>query len=94
MSVRLVCGNCGKIETWESWEAAEAAGWDTVATFGYNACEECPGASVYFPMYYASQARSSEDPEIKAKYLEMAAAETMKRHPRFPPSESFRGRIA
>lgn len=84
MSVRLVCGNCGKIATWESWEAAERVGWDTLATFGYNACEECPGVSVYFPMLYAQQARAASDPVVRTALLAKAAEETMRHHPKFP----------
>lgn len=85
--VRLVCGNCGTIETHESWEAADAAGWDTVAKFGYNACPACPGVSVYFPMLYAQQARVARSEGMLREAFELfdrAADATMELHPRFP----------
>lgn len=67
MKIRLVCGNCGKIEYFEdgeieghklnAWDMAYQKGWDTVERFGYNACDRCPGVSVYFPMLQAQEAR-------------------------------------
>lgn len=85
--VRLVCGNCGTIETHESWEAADAEGWDTVAKFGYNACPSCPGVSVYLPTLYCQQARLaiSQGREDEGYALfDRAADATMEFHPRFP----------
>ena len=74
MTIRLVCGNCGKIERFESWEEAFEKGWDTVERFGYNACSACPGVSVYFPMYYAQMAH--QEPDKRDEWLEKAAAAT------------------
>lgn len=81
--VRLVCGNCGKIKTIEAETAAEAfqefndIGWDTVYVYGYNSCEECPGASVYFPLLIAQRAREINDPELRAEHLEELARKTI-----------------
>lgn len=76
--VRLICGNCGKEEEFDNWDEPFDKGWDTVRDFGYNACEECPGVSVYFPMMYAQEARATTDPDKKAELLEKAAEATMK----------------
>lgn len=92
--VRLVCGNCGKIETVEA-ETAQAAfqafferGWDTVERFGYNACEQCPGVAVYFPMYFAQEAREVASQEQRAALLERVATETTKyENVKFPAYE-------
>lgn len=76
MSVRLVCGNCGTIETHESFKAAEDRGWDTVLIFGYNACPDCLGVSVYFPMLYCQQARELEPGPEREMLIAKAAAAT------------------
>src|SRR5258708_5318085 len=80
--IRLVCGNCGKIERFHSWQEAFDKGWDTVERFGYNACDQCPGVSVYFPMMYAQQAREAADPVERALLLDKAAKATLE-HERF-----------
>jgi hypothetical protein len=77
MKVRLVCGNCAKVVIFDSWDDAFKAGWDTVAEFGYNACEKCPGVSVYFPMLYAQRARQTTNSGERKKLLEKAAESTM-----------------
>ena len=56
-AVRLVCGNCAVEAVFESFDDAFQKGWDTVERFGYNSCDECPGVSVYFPMYYCQEAK-------------------------------------
>lgn len=76
MSVRLVCGNCGTIEKHESFKAAEDKGWDTVMTFGYNACPDCPGVSVYFPMVYCLEARDLPPGAERRALIAKAAAAT------------------
>jgi hypothetical protein len=79
--IRLVCGNCGRIREFETWDSAYQEGWDTVAEFGYNACNECPGVSVYLPMYYAQLARKAKG-EKRERLLAIAARLTME----FPPA--------
>jgi hypothetical protein len=74
--LRLVCGNCGKIERFESFEEAHQLGWDTILHFGYNACENCLGVSVYFPMWYAQQARAATNPEERQELIELAIKAT------------------
>lgn len=56
-AVRLICGNCGTEAVFESFDDAFQKGWDTVERFGYNACSDCPGVSVYFPMLHTQNAR-------------------------------------
>lgn len=75
-AVRLICGNCGKEGRFDSWQAAFDANWDTVERFGYNACDECLGVSVYFPMYYASLAREAKTPQERERLLNQAAVAT------------------
>lgn len=77
LPIRLVCGNCGKEGRFASWEAAFEADWDTVERFGYNACDECPGVSVYFPMMYAQEARGLSDQVKRAELLAKAADATL-----------------
>ncbi len=77
---RLVCGNCGRIEVFISQDQAYQEGWDTPATYGYTACDLCPGVSVYFPLMYCAQAkeaRSNGDLELAAELLDKAAEQTM-----------------
>lgn len=81
MNIRLVCGNCGKIEYFESFQAAENKGWDSIITFGYNACEGCLGTSVYFPMLYARYAKQAATPQERDEWLQKAAEETMRFDP-------------
>jgi hypothetical protein len=83
--VRLICGNCGKIEKFDSYDAAYALGWDTPDRFVYTACDQCLGVSVYIPMMHLQEARALEQAgrydDAKAKRDE-AAAETLKWEPR------------
>lgn len=74
LTARLVCGNCATIETHESFAKAETAGWDTVLSFGYTCCPDCLGVSVYFPMYFAQEARGLEGAQREAMILKAAAA--------------------
>lgn len=71
-ALRLVCSNCGKIEYFDSWQQAFEEGWDTLERFGYNACDGCPGVSVYFPMLKAQEARAASGGEREALLAEAA----------------------
>lgn len=76
LTVRLVCGQCGTIERHDSFEAAETAGWDTVLSFGYNACPSCLGVSVYFPMLFCQEARELAPGAERDALIARAAAAT------------------
>jgi len=76
MSVRLVCGSCGKIRFFASFDAALANGWDTVAVLGYNCCPNCPALTVYLPMLYAQQARGAGTEQERDRLLRLAAEAT------------------
>lgn len=90
IKLKLVCGNCGRIEHFEAdtavdaFEAAFRDGWDALDRFGYNACWECPGVAVYFPQLYAQHARDLDDAAERELLLAKAAADTVKAWPKFP----------
>lgn len=82
--IRLVCGKCGIIACFRSWEEALDPGWDTIERFGYNACDRCPGVSVYLPMLKAQEARAAREggrPEEAEVLLAQAAELTTKWSP-------------
>lgn len=82
--VRLICGNCGRVEKFESYHAAYEQSWDTPDRFGYTACDRCLGVSVMFPALALQEARGYEDmgdhEGAKAKRDE-AAAQTLQFEP-------------
>jgi hypothetical protein len=74
---RAVCGNCGRIERFSGVDAAFQAGWDTPDRFGYTACSNCPGMSVYFALLRFQEAREARtDEEREAKLQEAYAGTT------------------
>lgn len=83
--VRLICGNCGKVEKFESYEAAFMESWDTPDRFGYTACDGCLGVSVLFPALALQEARQLEaagDHEGAKAKREEAAARTLEFEPK------------
>lgn len=72
-----MCFNCGTIAYFDSWEQAFEEGWDTLDRFGYNACADCPGASVFLPMLSAQQARDTNDSRKREQLLREAGAYTL-----------------
>lgn len=75
--VRLICGNCGKVEKFDSYHEAYMDSWDTPDRFVYTACNQCPGVSVLFPMLALQDATALEHAgkhdEAEAKRKEAAA---------------------
>lgn len=70
--LKVVCGNCAKKRYFDSWEEAFIVGWDTVDRFGYTACDECLGISVYFPMLLSQEARPLMGKETEAYKIRLA----------------------
>lgn len=75
--LRAVCFNCGTVAYFDSFDQAFAEGWDTIDRFGYNACNNCPGASVFLPLFAAERARNTSDPQKRAQLLAEAAEFTL-----------------